>query len=104
MQVPEYEGDGRPVAFISGRITGEANYKEKFLKAQKTLEQRGHIVLNPAFLPVGMEYHKYQPIDDAMLMQADIMFVIDKVGEAISSGVAHEVALAKQLFIPCQYL
>ena len=40
--------------YISGKITGNENYREEFAKAQAELEKDGHIVLNPAVLPVGM--------------------------------------------------
>ena len=37
------------------------------------LEHLGYIVLNPAWLPLGMEYEDYVAIDDAMLLQSDII-------------------------------
>lgn len=88
------EGNGKKVVFLSGAITGRVGYKEKFTRAEKELEERGYIVLNPTVLPVGMEYYKYAPITDAMLEQADIMYLL-KDWEG-SEGVKHEIEKAKE--------
>lgn len=58
------------IVYIAGRITGDQNYREKFANAQKELEQAGHIVLNPACLPVGMKQADYMRICMAMLETA----------------------------------
>lgn len=36
--------------YVAGKITGDANYREKFAKAEQALTAMGHCVLNPAHL------------------------------------------------------
>ena len=42
--------------YISGKITGEINYKEKFDKAEQKLLGMGHIPLNPNCIILGLKY------------------------------------------------
>ena len=58
--------------YIAGKITGDREYKAKFREAAKTLEALGHVVLNPAILPDGLEQVDYMRICLAMLEAADL--------------------------------
>lgn len=58
--------------YIAGKITGDPNYKEKFRRAEERLVSQGHIVLNPARLPEGMQPGDYMHICFAMLVAADM--------------------------------
>lgn len=64
------------IAYIAGKISGDANYKKKFEKVQRRLEKRGFIVLNPATLPEGMKKSKYLPICFAMIDAADVVVLL----------------------------
>lgn len=57
--------------YIAGRITGDPHYREKFAEAEAALREVGHIPLNPAVLPEGMEAEDYMRICTAMLDSAD---------------------------------
>lgn len=59
--------------YIAGKITGDPNYRTKFLRAQRLLEAQGHKVLNPALLPQGMESGDYMRICFAMIDTADVV-------------------------------
>ena len=41
--------------YIAGKITGDRRYRAKFREAAKALEEAGHVVLNPATLPDGLD-------------------------------------------------
>lgn len=83
-------------AFISGPITKRmARYRYDFADAQMVLEFLGYKVLNPAWLPKGMEDEDYQRIDDAMLQTADVVVLLK--GWERSKGARHEARLADQL-------
>ena len=41
--------------YIAGKITGDPNYKGKFAAEAEKIRAAGHIALNPAELPEGME-------------------------------------------------
>lgn len=63
--------------FITGKITGDPNYREKFNKAQKELEEQGYIVLNPAFLPpYGFEYEAYMRMTIPMVMECETLCLL----------------------------
>lgn len=57
--------------YIAGRITGDPRYREKFAEAEAALREVGHIPLNPAVLPEGMEAEDYMRICTAVLDSAD---------------------------------
>lgn len=62
--------------YIAGKITGDPNYRAKFYAAQRRLEGRGHIVLNPANLPGGMTNADYMRICFAMIDSADAIMLL----------------------------
>lgn len=81
--------------FLSGRITGDPHYKTKFDRAARELKAEGHIVLNPATLPIGLEYADYARICTAMIEAADTVMLLP--GYQKSPGVALEVKYAKYI-------
>ena len=74
--------------YIAGKITGDPNYKEKFDIAATSLEEQGHIVLNPAELPEGMLPADYMRICFAMIDTADAIYLLKDW--CSSSGVSIE--------------
>lgn len=58
--------------YIAGKIAGDKRYRAKFREATKALETAGHVVLNPATLPDGLEQADYMRICLAMLDTADL--------------------------------
>lgn len=58
--------------YIAGKITGDKKYRAKFREAARNLEALGHVVLNPAILPAGLEERDYMQITLAMLNAADL--------------------------------
>lgn len=58
--------------YIAGKITGDKKYRAKFREAARNLEALGHVVLNPAILPDGLEQVDYMRICLAMLEAADL--------------------------------
>ena len=87
----EQEG-GRVKVYIAGKITGNENYKAEFAEAEKKLRALGHIPLNPAVLPEGLEKADYMRICLAMLDSADaIALMLNWTG---SPGANIELSLA----------
>ena len=85
--------------YISGKITGDPGYKQKFRKAAETLEAMGLIVLNPALLPEGMEPEDYMRICCAMMESADIIIMLP--GWEYSQGAALEKMWGRYVKLPC---
>ena len=59
--------------YIAGKINGDAEYQEKFRRAQKLLEDQGFVVLSPAVVPEGMRPADYMRICFAMMDSADVV-------------------------------
>ena len=52
--------------YISGKITGDKNYRAKFQQAEDDLRAYGHEVMNPAILPPGFSWTEYMSVALAM--------------------------------------
>lgn len=59
--------------YIAGKITGDPNYKGKFAAEAEKIRAAGHIAMNPAELPEGMEPGDYMRIRFAMIDVADVV-------------------------------
>lgn len=57
--------------YIAGKISGDPNYQQKFMKARQQMEEKGHIVISPAVLPGGMTPGDYMKICFAMIDVVD---------------------------------
>ena len=62
--------------YIAGKVRGLKNYREVFKKAEEKLQSEGHITLNPAELPEGMEPQDYMKICIPMLEVADAIYLL----------------------------
>lgn len=79
--------------YISGPITGVADYKEKFEEAAEYLRQNGHIPINPAVECEGLSPADYLRISLARLEAADAIFPL--YSWQMSSGAMIEMQYAK---------
>ena len=79
--------------YIAGKITGNGRYREEFAAAERKVRARGHIPLNPAALPEGMEPADYMRICMAMLDSADAIAIMENWTE--STGARIEFAYAQ---------
>ena len=83
------------VVFLSGAVTHDKNYREKFGLAEQVLSKMGYVVLSPAVLPDGLEYDEYLRITLAMLGEADGVCVFNDWAESNGARVEIEEALHK---------
>lgn len=60
--------------YLSGKITGDADYKSKFNSMSEKLKALGYAVSNPAVLPDGFDYEDYMKIDLCALSICDVIF------------------------------
>ena len=64
------------VLYISGAITSDPHYYEKFADAQMVLESLGYIVINPCILPAGMTYEQCMKIGLCFVETADVICML----------------------------
>lgn len=81
--------------YLSGKITGDKNYRNKFNQMASVLENLGHAVYNPAILPEGFEYEDYMKIDLCALSTCDGIFFLYDWQD--SPGAIREYEVAKKL-------
>lgn len=85
--------------YIAGPMTGHENFnREAFNKEAERLAKHGHVVLNPATLPAGMEQREYMDICFAMLRCADAILMLP--GWQASSGATAEYHYAYKMELP----
>lgn len=65
------------IIYLSGAMANCANYKKIFIDKQSELEKQGHIVINPAILPIGLNDDKYMPICLSMIDGADAIYLFN---------------------------
>ena len=54
--------------FLSGKVTGDPNYREKFKKEKIRFESLGFVVLTPCVLPSnGFSYSQYMVMTETMI-------------------------------------
>ena len=83
--------------YLSGKITGDDSYKEKFAKEEKELADLGFNIMNPASLSCYPEFthDDYLKICFSMIDVCDAVFVIDGLHD--SKGVKEEIKYARSL-------
>ena len=90
------------IAYISGRINGDENYKKKFARVKKQLERKGYAVLNPAEEPDGLSYDEYMERALVNVDRADkVYFMPDWI---VSNGCAEEFETAHRHGIEIYFL
>ena len=85
--------------YIAGKITGDRRYRAKFREAAKALEAAGHVVLNPAALPDGLDDVDYMRICMAMVDAADLAVFLPDYRE--SRGAMVEWAYCQRIGKDC---
>lgn len=85
--------------YLAGKITGDRDYRAKFAAAAEKITAQGHIVLNPAELPEGMQQQDYMRICIAMMDCAEAVAFLPDWAE--SRGARAERALSEYNGKPC---
>jgi hypothetical protein len=79
--------------YISGKITGDPGYQEKFARVEGELARRGYTVMNPATLPGGFAYEDYMHVCLAMIDVCDVVVLLDDWQESRGARREYEHAV-----------
>lgn len=86
--------------YISGKITGDDNFKQKFEKASSLLTGwEKHEILNPCELPVQENWAEYMIMDIKELFKCSHIFMLQDWKESKGARIEHAIALETGLTI-----
>lgn len=93
------KGEGIKKIYISGKITGTNDFRERFAAAEERLKAQGYETINPARinagLPDGTPWETYMRRCIALLAEADAIYLLN--GWRNSRGAHLEVDIAAEL-------
>lgn len=81
--------------YISGKITGDEDYEDKFWLAEAALVGKGHLVMNPAILPPGFVWDDYMTVALAMQSVCDATLFLPDWNDSRGAKLEHFHATEK---------
>lgn len=83
--------------YIAGKITGNPDYKEQFAEAERGLKEKGHSVMNPAWIQEGAEFtwSDYMMVTSEMQMVCEAVLFLENWTE--SKGAQWEFLVANKV-------
>ena len=93
--------------FISGPMSGLQNFNRDAFNAEAhRLLGLGHVALNPAILPDGLEQHEYMAICIEMVKMADQLVMLPGWERSAGARAEHALAikLGKAIILPVPHL
>lgn len=85
------------VVYISGKMRGLQDLgREHFARAEERLAEAGHVVINPAVLPLGLRSESYMPICLAMVDAADAIYMLEDWHDSPGAKLEHDYAVAQK--------
>lgn len=93
--------------YIAGPISGLPNFNRDAFNAEANrLLGLGHVALNPAILPDGLEQHEYMAICIEMVKMADQLVMLPGWERSAGARAEHALAikLGKAIILPVPHL
>lgn len=93
--------------YIAGPISGLPNFNRDAFNAEAhRLLGLGHVALNPAILPDGLEQHEYMAICIEMVKMADQLVMLPGWDRSAGARAEHALAikLGKAIILPVPHL
>ena len=89
------------IIYISGKITGCDDYKERFAAAETYLLGQGHKTINPARIDLGKDatWQQYMKFDLYLLGLCDAIYMLDNWIESRGARIERMFAKTKGLKI-----
>ena len=82
----------KEVAYLSGAISSDPHYRDKFANAQTVLEFLGYRVINPCILPEGLHYDEYMRVDLLLVEIADTLVMLPDWLQSDGATLEHDHA------------
>lgn len=89
-----FDVTGRAV-YLSGKMTGDPHYQQKFQEMANMLRSHGAIVLHTADMQPGLDYEAYMTVSFSMIGVCDSIYLLGDWHD--SSGARRERRFAEQL-------
>lgn len=89
----------RQVIFISGAISSDPNYKDKFKRKELELRSLGYRVINPTSIPEDLDYEMQMALCFASIDQADVVYFLSDYKTSLGSTREWHYAKAKNKII-----
>ena len=86
--------------YISGAISSDSNYKEKFKAMAAKLERAGYTAISPTDLPGGLTEGEYMQLDHLLIGFADAVFMLSDWTQSKGAMIEYELAvqMGKRIF------
>ena len=81
------------IIYISGAISNDFNYKEKFNQAEEKLLKMGHAVLNPTVVPPMFSHGQHLHIDFAMIDISDGLYMLKDWRDSEGAKMEYDYAI-----------
>lgn len=95
------EAGAKRKIYLSGKITGDEGFAEKFKVKEEELTARGDFVFNPALHPDMFTHGQFMQIDFLALSFCDSIYLMNNWRE--SKGAKMEFEQARILGLPCEF-
>lgn len=83
-------------------MTGDENYKSRFLKAEEELREKGHDVINPARVDTllhNASYEDYMKVDMFLLDMCDTIYMLKGWRKSCGANREYGYAMAKDYIV-----
>lgn len=79
--------------YLSGKISGDPNFKEKFAQKEKELTEQGHLVFNPAKHPDMFTWEQFMELDLKALGNCDSIYLLNDWKDSRGAKIEYDEAV-----------
>ncbi len=79
--------------YLSGKISGDPNFKEKFAQKEKELTEMGYHVFNPATHPDMFTWEQFMELDLKALGHCDAIYLLDDWKDSRGAKIEYDEAV-----------